>query len=281
MNPRPLFLSLAGLAALALTGCGLIGTQRHHQSSSVVQFLYPDKEQPFILPATPTLRLPLRVGVAFVPAARHAPGEAAFSQLQQTELMQQIAARFRALPFVQSIDIVPATYLRPGGGFANLDQLRALMGIEVIALIAYDQAQASHETEWSFSYWTVVGAYFVPAQKNATHTLMEAVVYDIPSRSLLFRAPGVSTVQGHSTLVRNDEELRADSARGLAAASADLTASLERELALFQVRVREEPQTVRIEHAPGYSGSGSLPAWLSAALLLLLVARRPKAGPVD
>ncbi|MDQ5977952.1 MAG: hypothetical protein QG602_924 [Verrucomicrobiota bacterium] len=264
---------IAASLVLSLTGCaGFWGQRRHHEASSVVQFLYPDKALPFVQPEIPTLRLPLRVGVAFVPAGTRGfgPIEAGFTEQQKTELMRQVAGQFKALPFVQSIEIIPATYLRPGGGFENLDQLRAMLGIDVIALIAYDQAQTSTDTEASLAYWTIVGAYVVPAQSQATHTLMEAVVYDISSRSLLFRAPGTSTVKGHATLLRNSSELRKDSARSFEESAAQMTANLAQELELFKVRAREEPHTVKIEHKPGYTGGGSLDAAFALLLLTLL-----------
>ena len=269
----------AGLLVLALafTGCVSPWHSRRQQASSVVQFLYPDKSQPFIEPKIPTLRLPLRVGVAFVPSGAFQNSgrgsQESFSEAQKTDLMRRIAASFKAQPFVQSIEILPATYLRPGGGFENLDQLRQLLGVDVVALISYDQAQNSSDSAWSLAYWTIVGAYIVPAQKNDTHTLMEAVVYDIPSRSLLFRAPGVSAIKGNSTFVRSAAELRADSARGLTEAATDLTAQLQRELDAFKVRVKEEPESVHVEHKPGYSGAGAMEVWF-AALLVPLLGRR-------
>jgi rhombotail lipoprotein len=219
--------------------------------------------------------LPLRVGVAFVPSGL--PGgrgfshiQANFTEQQKTELMRKVSAQFKALPFVQSIEIIPATYLRPGGGFTNLDQVRAMLGVDVIALIAYDQAQNSDDTEASLAYWTIVGSYLVEGQRNSTHTLMEAVVYDIPSRSLLFRAPGTSSIQNHATLIRNDHELKKASAAGIEQASAQMTAALAQELELFKVRAREEPHAVKIEHKPGYTGGGSLDAGIGLALLTLI-----------
>lgn len=270
--PRLAFAACA-VIAIALTGCLSSRQMRTQQASSVVQFLYPDKNQPFVEPAIPTLRLPLRVGVAFVPpSGEHRNGysyNAGFSEAQKTDLMRRIAASFKALPFVQSIEILPASYLRPNGGFENLDQIRSMLGVDVVALVSYDQAQNTSDSAWSLAYWTIVGAYVVPAQKNETHTLMEAVVYDIPSRTLLFRAPGVSAVKGHSTLIRSQDELRGDSALGLTQAADDLTLQLQRELDSFKVRIREEPQSVRIEHKPGYSGAGSLEGGFAVLLALI------------
>lgn len=275
-SPRRLITVILSVAlALCLTGCvGFWGQRRHHEASSVVQFLYPDK-MPFVQPEIPTLRLPLRVGVAFVPSSTGSGRgfsriQANFSEQQKTELLRKVSGQFKTLPFVQSIEIIPATYLRPGGGFENLDQLRAMLGIDVIALIAYDQAQTSDDNEASLAYWTIVGAYLVEGQRNATHTLMEAVVYDIPSRSLLFRAPGTSVIKNHATLFRNDHELKKASAESITEASAQMTANLAQELELFKVRAREEPHTVKIEHKPGYTGGGSLDAGFALLLLLAL-----------
>lgn len=275
--PRPqrlLTVALLGALVLGLTGCvGLWNSHRHHEASSVVQFLYPDKDLPFIQPEIPTLRLPLRVGVAFLPSTS-AHGTSGFTEQQKTELMRRVAEQFRSLPFVQKIEIIPTTYLRPGGGFENLDQLRALMGLDVAVLLAYDQVQSTTDTEASLAYWTIVGAYVVQGQRNATSTLMEAVVYDIPSRSLLFRAPGTSTIKNHSTLFRTDQALQQASVQSLAAAADQMTTGLAQEIELFKTRIKEDPQSVRIEHKPGYTGAGALEGLFAALLLATLAGHR-------
>jgi rhombotail lipoprotein len=276
---RMLLPGLALALTVGLTGCvGLWGDRRRHEASSVVQFLYPGKDLPFIEPTIPTLRLPLRVGVAFIPAgaaggpAYYRAG-AGLNEPQKIELLRKVAAQFKSLPFVQSIEIIPTTYLRPGGGFENLDQLRAMLGIDVVALVAYDQTQTSNDTEASLAYWTIVGAYLVEGQRNSTHTLMEAVVYDIPSRSLLFRAPGTSSVKNHATLIRNEYELRKSSLQSFDEASIQMTSNLAHELELFKVRAKEAPQTVRIEHKPGYTGGGTLDGAFAGMVALIVLAR--------
>src|SRR5262249_12986922 len=127
-------------------------------------------------------------------------------------------------------------------------------------------------TEASLAYWTIVGAYVVPAQRNSTNTLMEAVVYDIASRSLLFRAPGTSSMINNSTLFRAEHEMQKDAAQGISDASAQMTLNLAQELERFKIRIKEEPQTVRIEHKPGFH-VGGLDGWFAGAFALLLVAR--------
>ena len=271
------------LGALLLGGCAAFvpdGPRKSEKSSSVVDFLYPRQAEPLVTPAVPVLRLPLRVGVAFVPAAsprgRITYGTGNFSELQKTELLRRVADEFKAYPFIQSIEVIPSSYLRPGGGFENLDQLRGLLGLDVVALVAFDQIQFTQENKLSLTYWTIVGAYLFKGNRNDTHTLLEAVVYDIASRKLLFRAPGASQVRDTSTMVEVRERLRLASASGFDQAANDMVRNLKAELASFQERVKAAPagrQVARIEHRPGYSGGGATEAWFIAGLALLGLAR--------
>jgi rhombotail lipoprotein len=115
------FLAAAG-SVLLFTGCISRWNANRHQASSVVQFLYPGKDQPFIQPGIPTLRLPLRVAIAFVPSATSLPNgrsrsfETAFTEAQKNELMREVAVKFRTLPFVQSLNWCP----RPTFGLAEV-----------------------------------------------------------------------------------------------------------------------------------------------------------------
>lgn len=253
---------------LALGGCALFPQSEHHRSSSVVSFLFP-KEIPLAQePGLPVLALPLRVGLAFVP--EEGSNQERFSEAQKQILLQKIADEFRRLPFVQSIETVPELYLRKGGGFENLDQLRGLLGIDVIALLSYDQAQISTEGKRSIAYWTIVGAYFVNGNLNDTHTLMEATVYDIPSRTLLFHAPGVNLTHATSTLVYAEKEIRADSAMSIDRATVDLVKNLQTELDNFRQTVKAGTARVKIEHRPGYSGAGAMGGATAFAALVLL-----------
>ena len=92
-------LGLIGLGLL-LGGCSLFGLSRKtERSSSVVSFLYPDQKEPLPPTAIPVLRLPLRVGIAFVPAEnagnRGYYGQPAISEMQKTVLMQRVAEEFK------------------------------------------------------------------------------------------------------------------------------------------------------------------------------------------
>ena len=140
-----------------LTGCAeFFGTRQSRYTSSVVDYLYP-KTEIAAIPSIPHLSLPLNVGIAFVPES----GAAATYRLnrkEKTDLMNRISSEFRTLPFVKDIELIPTDYLAPGGGFTNLDQIRTMYDIDVIALISYDQVQHTDEGLLSiFSQSSVLG----------------------------------------------------------------------------------------------------------------------------
>lgn len=221
-----------------------------------------------VTPSTPHLNLPLRVGVAFVPASDSRTyannfwsGQAysdGLTESKKTQILENVADNFRGLDFVSNIEVIPSAYLTAGGSFANLSQIKTMYGIDVIALVSYDQVQFTDESVLSLSYWTIVGAYIVSGEKNDTNTLMDTVVYDIASKSMLFRAPGISQVSGRSTPVNLTEELRVDSLKGFEKASINMVENLKTQLDAFKQRVKENPEQINITHREGYSGGGSL-----------------------
>ena len=179
--------------------------------------------------------------------------------------MNSISDHFKTHEFVESITVIPSDYLRPQGSFDNLNQIKRMFNIDVIALVSYDQTSYTDEGLASIAYWTIVGAYIIPAEENSTHTMLDAVLYDIDSRKLLFRAPGGSSVSSKSTLVGLEEQAREDAIEGFEQASASLIGNLKTELEQFKERVKQAPGEYQIVKSQGYSGSGSS-SW---ALLIL------------
>jgi rhombotail lipoprotein len=295
-------LGLAAVVALLTAGCDTIeGGRTRHYASSLYDYLYPNQANHVETPTIPVLSLPLRVGVAFVPPddrTRHnnfecSFGSPALSESQKMALMKQISAKFKPCPFVKSIDLIPTAYLTPQGGFANLDQIRTMYGVDVMVLLSYDQVQFTGEGMLSLSYWTIVGAYVVPGEKNETRTMLDAAVFDIASRKLLFRAPGTGDVKDSATPINLPEELHRNSQAGFDQAATNLTASLTVALADFKQRVADSlaqskalgtnaPAEYKIEYKPGYTGAGAfggtgalLIAGLGACFLWTRQNRRP------
>jgi len=246
-SSRPLARLRAVLAVTATTAflaCGV--THQTHIRSNALEFLYPRGGEA-IPPGDVTLRLPLRVGVTFAPAAPTYQDR--FSATQKQTLLGRVAAAFRDRPGIASVEVIPPNHLTApappragddmsaaGTGFQELDRVKAAFGVDLIALISYDQAQFSETGRSAWAYWSIVGLYTVKGEKNETQTLMDAVVYDIASRTLLFNASGQSTVGDAATPIDSGRVLRQRSEEGFEKATDDLIANLGTALSAFQAQ---------------------------------------------
>jgi len=261
--------ALSVVGSVALSGCAT--TARN--STSVVDYLYPSNQE-VVMPGVPTLKLPLRVGIAFAPGnsgtvesptanviwtpthPRPPTLNEKLTEMQKVDLMREVGERFRKYPFVRDIELIPTDYLQQRGGFANLDQVRMMFDVDEIVLISYDQTQFVDQGLMSLVYWTGLGAYMANGEKNNTQTLLEAVVLDIPSRKMLFRAPGTSTVKGSATLVNKSQGLRENREEGFRKAAESMIEHLDAQLASFRAKIKERPQDFTVIRPEGYKESG-------------------------
>lgn len=234
--------------AFTLAGCGSMMNQNRsvRYTGSLYSYLNTNVTALADSSAIPQMSLPLKVGVAFVPAGpspedagkNSLPGEQ-FSADDKMNLTRQVGGQLKQYPFVKSVEIVPTTYLGTNGGFENLDHIRSTLDVDAMLLLAYDQAQFSDQGAMALSYWTIVGAYFVKGERNETKTVLEAAFFDIESRRLLLRATGTSAIKGSATPVNLSEQLRNDSRRGLLEAMTNLSSGLKIQLEQFDKRVKQ------------------------------------------
>lgn len=269
---------------LFLSSCAT--DQQKISRSSVVDYLYPKRDAKVIEPSIPILKLPVKLGIAFVPEQRmeyhgHSfwsdnGAESALTETKKMQMLTQISAHFKKYPFIGEIQEIPSAYLTPGGSFANLEQIKTMYGIDVIALVSHDQVQFTDQGFLSFSYWTLVGTYIVSGEKNDTNTLIDTAVYDISSKKMLFRAPGTSHVKGRSTPVNLSEELRADSLKGFDQATAKMIENLDVQLAGFREKAKQNPEQIKVVKSASYSrgGGGSLDLWTLVAMMFAVVVLR-------
>ena len=221
-----------------------------HYKTSMIRFLGPDDSLTEAQKAiVPTITVPLKVGFAFAPSLDYGKG---FPEEERMELMQEIASHFREFKFVEAIELIPSLYLEEGGGFANLDKLKQLFDIDVIMLLSYDQSQFHDTGALSITYWTIIGAYIVEGEKNDTHTLMDAALFHIPSRKMLFRASGTDHIKSRATPINLSEEAREDSLAGFRQASIELTSNLQLKLYEFRKVIRSGSGKFKLELKPGY-----------------------------
>ncbi len=169
---------LAGLLLVCLSSCssfwaGYRGETRQGVSSSLVDYLYPDgQEPPKPEDSIPQLQVPMRVGLAFVPGYQpsDAPG---LSEADKIALLEKVRGVFIDQDFIADIVVIPDTYLRSSRGFQGLEQVSRLYQLSVIALVSYDQVATSSDTSAAFLYWTIVGAYTIEGTKNEVRTFVD------------------------------------------------------------------------------------------------------------
>ncbi len=228
---RPLVRTVAILAVVSFS---LACPQHREIRSNALEYLYPGGNRAVTPPSDVLLQIPVRVGVAFAPSKPSASDP--FTDLQKQALLTRLAEAFRGRKEIESVEVIPTTYLSPGGGFPELDRLSQAMGITLAALVSYNQIQFSETTRSNWAYFTIVGAYVVKGEKNETRTMMDAVVYDLASRTLLFRASGESSLKGSSTPVDVDRQLRQRSEQGFDGALDSLAKNLDVALASFSAQ---------------------------------------------
>ena len=264
------FLLAIAWVALLLTGCSTMwnwsGGARSGTSSSLVDYLYPDgQEPPDVEQTIPYLELPLRVGIGFVPGQS---GYGTISEATKMQLLAKVKAEFIDREYISHIEVIPDTYLRSSSGVIGMQQVARLYDVDVMALVSYDQVAVSEENPTGLLYWTIVGAYLIKATSNEVQTFVDTAVFDVDTARLLFRAPGAHTMSDRSTLVEAGEVVRKAKGESIAAAMEQMTGNLAVELDRFQERVKDDPSVAKTQWRPG-SGGGAIGLWMLGLLALI------------
>jgi rhombotail lipoprotein len=272
---RSLGLLFSFVVVLSLAGCSsffdLGGQTRTGVSSSLVDYLYPAGEvPPAATDSIPYLELPLRVGIAFVPGQS---GRSVISEATKIELLEIVKAEFVDREYIEHIEVIPDTYLRSSKGINGMQQVARLYGVDVMALVSYDQVAVSDDNPASFLYWTIVGSYVIKATSNEVQTFVDTAVFDVKTARLLFRAPGLDKSSDRSTLVESQEVVRKTRDASFASAMGRMTDNLSLELDRFRDRVRDDPKVADVQWKSG-SGGGSFGWWTLITLAVLGVRRQ-------
>ncbi len=269
---------LLALGTLALVGCVELAclpycTGQSHSSSSLVDFLYPDGRLPPPATEAPQLTIPLRVGLAFLPTAN---AQAGLDETQKAALLERIRQRFASRRFVTDIVVLPDYYLSGRRGYAGLAGVQRLYGVDVIALVSFDQETHYDQNNWSLAYLTIVGAYVVKGSRHDVSTLVDLAVVDPQSRQLIIRAGGTDVRHGNTTLIDAPRETREANITGFNAATDQMIEHFDAALLKFEADVRSGTAPIRIvskNAAGGHGGGGALGSGIIGLLLLVLVRR--------
>lgn len=271
-----------GLVAVAITcllsGCATLGLHPGKASSqrlgnSIYQYLLNgEAEGSLMTQSSARLNLPLKVGIAFLPSSHPA---SAITAAAEIDLLEPVVERFEKMPEVRRIQIIPSAALPPAGGLLALQQVSRMHGLDIIALVSYDQVQQVGDTAAAFAYWTIIGAYLVPGNEVSTHSFLSVSVFEPHSERLLMNAFGHSQVadQYGTRFIKIDAEKRTQQTQGLQLAMLELQTSLSKEIEQFRLLVSAGDADVSINQRKGYSGGGSLDAVLLMFLFLLMLWR--------
>jgi len=263
-------LGIMVLVTFACTGCGLLYydyDSNSHATTPLVNFLYGKDPVP-PTDASVELKLPIRVGLSFLPS-QDTSSAAIPTAAQRSEILQAVREKFRTLPYVTEIVIIPDYYLdsRQRNGFEQMQQLSRMYHLDLYALASYDIVASSHSNKRSLTYLTIVGAFFVHGDDQEIQSLVDLAVIEPQTRQLVLRAGGTSSVKGSSAAVdlEKHESLRVQ--RGFEEASAALLVNFETELRGFEARVREGTAPIKVVRQSAKGGGA-----LDPGLLLLLSA---------
>jgi rhombotail lipoprotein len=273
----PLFLVVA--TAGALSGCAELlctpNCRAHtHNASSLVDFLYPKGAIPPRQDAIPELHIPLRVGLAFLPSSE-ADATGGLDAAHEEQLLEKIKQRFSSRKFVTEIVVIPDYYLQGHRGFEGLEGVQRLYGVDLMALVSYDQVMHRDENNWSLGYVTIVGAYVLKGSRHDVSTLVDLAVVDPATHSLVLRAGGTDTRHGNTTLIGSEREVREAAIEGYGAATDQMIEHFDAALTKFESDVRSGKAAVRVVRETGaqHGGGGAL-GWSSILALLMLVTIR-------
>jgi rhombotail lipoprotein len=267
---RRLRVTVVACVAVMIGGCGLLDERTTRASTPLVNFLYGRDGQVPKRDAPVELELPIRVGVAFLPA-RDGATHTGPGATDEQRTLEKVRESFKTLPYVREIVAIPSYYLSNsrGDGMLQLQQLARLQDLDLIALVSYDQYSDTRANRRSLAYLTIVGALAVRGTHNETHTIVDLAVVDPRQRSLVLRAGGVSSASNTVAAIDQSQKLRKQERRGFDAATEDMIQRFRVELTDFESRVRAGTADVRVvrrESRGPSSGGGAM----DPALLLFL-----------
>lgn len=229
------------LAFLILVISSCAGQQYvRHSSSHLISYLYPNEEKLILKNnSTPILNIPLSVGIAFIPESINA-NSFTLTEVKKRALLMNIASRFREDTSVSTIEIIPELYLKKGNGFATIEQVADMYKVDIMALVSYEQVEIHENNRSSLAYFTILGAAMVKGDVTEFQTYVDTAIFDVKTRTLLFRASGVDSVSREHTAYGFEKDNRLMRLNSFSQASNKMTSNLKIELELFRTKIRNK-----------------------------------------
>ena len=222
------------LASLTLSGGCTEGVNvlTVRKQSNLATFLFGGSEPQNRAQKVP-LTLPARVGVTFVPDD---PASTNIPETTKKEVIDAVRSQLaKHTKYVAMPQSIPPMYLIPKGGVNNLDQVARQFDVDVIVILGVNQFQ-KHERNplAAFLDITIIGAFVIPGNKVDTSTVLEAAVYHVHSRALIFRTDGADEQSSRSSLFGSFQTAQNDAVSSIEGASKKLVESIGNALVNFQ-----------------------------------------------
>ena len=224
-------------------------------------------------PDLPALKLPLKIGIAFIPTKGEIPG---LSEARKTVLLQRLKQQMARYRFIEHIQIIPEMYFRRGKGFDHVAKVGRRHHVDAVALVSYDQVVHMDDNDLSFLYLTVVGAYVVSGSQYDTQTFVDAAVIDVNSKQILFRIPGVDDSVTNTTLMGSVREKRNARYQSFETAFNNMINQVDEEVQYFKRRysgTNNNGTTADDATGEAIAGGGATHFYFTGLLLLVLAYR--------
>jgi rhombotail lipoprotein len=194
--------------------------------------------------------------------------------LLKKNTLEQVKASFAAVEYIDRIEVIPELYTSSRGQGPQLDQLRQLYQLDVLALVSYDQLVNRKENLLAVTYLSIVGNYIFPGSHFDVSTLIDLAVIDLDSKRLLFRAAGTHASKGTSAEAYTRHRYDRHQSQGFASAMHTMIGNLNLALNQFEERLKAKRpgDDIRVEARPGYQMNTHW--WMITLLSLVLMWRR-------
>jgi rhombotail lipoprotein len=229
---KTILITVCTCLTLCLGNANAGNVRTTQKQSNLATFLFGGSAPQAPLQKVP-LKLPARVGVAFV------PGDLATQNIPDTtkkDVIESVRSQLaKHTKYVAGAQSIPSMYLTPKGGVSNLEQVARQFDVDVIVLLGANQFQ-KHERNplAAFLDITLVGAFIIPGNTVDTDTVLEAAVYHVPSRALVLRADGADRKKSRSTRYGANQSANNDAVSSIEGASKKLVVSIAEALVNFE-----------------------------------------------
>src|ERR1700676_2038022 len=142
MRKFAMFIFAASLLAFVATGCVSVHT-RLKTASLTMSPVAPESASDVKanIPHSKNIQIktPLRVGLIFLPLPSSGSNTTDIPSQMKQDLLEKIRVAFKSVSFIDSIEVIPTTYLKEGAEIESLAAATQAFNLDAIAFLTYDQ----------------------------------------------------------------------------------------------------------------------------------------------